>query len=85
MMGVELPGAGRGVFQATFSDGLNRVGSWDSLLTPMPRAPRHAGQFSATATLVKTQIATTSVQDIRLIRKVSTWLDVTSGKSAVIA
>ena len=83
MIGVELPDAGRGVFQVTFSDGLKRVGSWESLLTPIPPLPRQAGQFSAIATVARKQIATMTGKEIRLILKVSNWWD--AMKSAACA
>jgi len=38
----------------------------------MPPAPRHAGQFSAAAAVARREIAATTVQDIRFIRKIST-------------
>src|SRR3990172_10748340 len=53
MMGVETLSAEGCAFQATFSSSPHFTGSPVSVLTPLPRGPRHWGQFSANAALVE--------------------------------
>src|SRR5262245_30963634 len=48
-IGVELPDAGSGTFQRTFSSRLQVVGRPVSVECPWPVGPRQAGQFSARA------------------------------------
>jgi hypothetical protein len=64
-MGVELPRAGSGAFQATFSVLLQVVGSPFSTHVPSPRGPRHWGQFSACATTQKLNTVTYSSKQNR--------------------
>src|SRR5262245_54594380 len=48
-IGVELPRSGRATRQRTFSFVLQRKGGFVSRQMPLPSAPRHAGQLSASA------------------------------------
>src|SRR5439155_14274237 len=54
-IGEELPSSGSGAFQRTFSIGLHLSGRSFSAECPSPVGPRHAGQFSARATLTSTR------------------------------
>src|SRR6059036_2169263 len=48
-IGVELPRSGSATRQRTFSSVLQRKGRFVSRQIPLPSAPRHAGQLSASA------------------------------------
>src|SRR5262245_45716828 len=48
-IGVELPRSGSATRQRTFSFVLQRKGRFVSRQIPLPSAPRHAGQLSASA------------------------------------
>jgi hypothetical protein len=56
MIGVELPRSGSATRQRTFSFVLQRKGNLVSRQIPLPSAPRHAGQFSASAANVEAAI-----------------------------